>query len=67
MFTIVKYGYRAVKAQNRRITQVSFFCMYLFTLVLNAKGNRSGAIFPLGYTDSELLWDETTSRIELWK
>lgn len=56
-----------MEAQSRHITQETSFCVHLSTLVLNAKENRLETIFPLGYTDSMLLWDETMSRIELWK
>lgn len=36
-------------------------------LALHAKEHRLETIFPLGYNDSTLLWEETMTRIELGK
>lgn len=41
--------------------------VYQSTLALNTKENRLETIFPLGYNDSMLLWEDTMSRIELRK
>ena len=53
-----------MEAEHRHIAKVLPLCVHLSTLVLNA--NSLETIFPLGDTDSVLLWDETMSGIGLW-